>query len=364
MFEDLKQALQERKKQELYRKPLVLKGLDFCSNDYLGLSQHPQIKKDLIQFLKSSAPVSSKASPLLAGYQNLQAEKALQKFVQRPAVLCFSSGYQLNLGLIPALAKQRVIFSDEENHASLIDGIRLSQRPYFIFKHNDLNHLEDLLKKEKGLKMIVTEALFSMSGDFSPLEALADLALKYQALLVLDEAHTTGLFGKNLGGLATELKNKEMVISIHTGAKALACFGAFVACSPLVKEYLINHCRSWIYSSAPSPLLSAQFLSTLKVLKKERHRAEKLKQKALEFRQSLSLPTNPIEKQSPIVFIPLKSTKKALQLSKLLQKKNYFIPAIRYPTVPKNRQGLRIIIHYNQTKKQLKKLSQTLKNIL
>ena len=359
MFEDLKKALIDKKQQQLYRKPLTLKGLDFCSNDYLGLSQHPQIKKDLIQFLKSKAPVSSQASPLLGGYQNLLVEKALQKFVQRPKVLCFSSGYQLNLGIIPALAQQRLIFSDEENHASLIDGIRLSQRPYFIFKHNDLKHLEDLLKKHAGLKMIVTEALFSMSGDFSPLESLADLALKYQALLVLDEAHSTGLFGHNLGGLVRGLKNKEPVISIHTGSKALACFGAFMACNSLVKDYLINHCRSWIYSSAPSPLLSAQLLSTLKILKQEKHRAETLKQKALEFRQSLSL----AQSQSPIVFIPLKTAKRAVQASKLLSKKNYFIPAIRYPTVPKDRQGLRVVIHYKHSKKQLKELSQIIKTL-
>ena len=359
MFEDLEKELKERKKQGLYREEPILKGWDFSSNDYLGLSRHSQIKTDLIAFLKTKDPLSSSASPLLGGYKNKTAIKALQKFINQPEVLCFSSGYQLNLGLIPALAKQRLIFSDEENHASLIDGIRLSQRPYFIFKHNDLNHLEHLLKKNSGLKIIVTEALFSMSGDFAPVKELLELAVKYKALLLLDEAHSTGLFGKNLGGLAEKLKRKEAVVSIHTGSKALGCFGAFVGCSKLVKDYLFNHCRSFIYSSAPSPLFSAQILSSLNLLKQESWRAEKLKAKALVFRKALSLP----ETESPIVFINLKSAQRAKQASLLLRKNNYFVPAIRYPTVPKERQGLRLSLHHEHSPKQLEELRDLIQSL-
>ena len=162
------------------------KGLDFTSNDYLNLSSHPEVRRQMILALKQNVDLSSKASRLLGGTSSwhIKTEEALQQFVNRPAVLSFSSGYQANLGIIPALAKDRVIFSDELNHASLIDGIRLSHNPYHIFQHNDLNHLEDLLKKEKG-KMIVTESLFSMEGDFCPLEEVSKLAIKYQALLVV-----------------------------------------------------------------------------------------------------------------------------------------------------------------------------------
>ena len=200
MFEDLKKDLTDKKQNNLYREILPINGLDFTSNDYLSLNRHSQIKKELIQILNTDIPLSSTASPLLGGHSDwhFKAEQALKSFTDRPAVLSFSSGYQANLGLIPTLAKNRVIFSDELNHASLIDGIRLSTRPYHIFKHNDLNHLEDSLKKTTVSKMIVTESLFSMSGDFCPLEDLSNLALKYKALLFIDEAHSTGLFGKNL----------------------------------------------------------------------------------------------------------------------------------------------------------------------
>ena len=362
MFEDFKNNLETRKKSKLYRKSLKPQGLDFTSNDYLSLSSHPQIKQELIQALKSDIGLSAKASPLLGGTSDyhIQAEQVLQKFIHRPAVLTFSSGYQANLGLIPALAKNRVIFSDALNHASLIDGIRLSQSPYHIFRHNDLNHLEDLLKQTKQKKIIITESIFSMAGDFCPLKELSDLALKYQALLFVDEAHSTGLFGKHLGGRVSDLKQKDHIITVHTGGKALASFGAFTGSSLLIKNYLVNNCRSFIYSTAPSPLLMCQWLAILKLLKKESYRAKELKQKALLMRKEFSLP----ETEIPILFLVLKSAQQALEISQKLKKEGYFIPAIRWPTVPKNRQGLRLVLRFNHSSEQLQRLKHLLKNKL
>ena len=359
MFEDFKSNLAERKKNKLYRQIPKQKGLDFSSNDYLSLSSHPQIKKDIAQFLKKNRSLSSKASPLLGGLSNSlysEVEQALKRFINRSGVLMFSSGYQANLGLIPALAKERVIFSDELNHASLIDGIRLSQRPYHIFRHNDLKHLEALLKKEKGKKIIITESLFSMTGDFAPLKELSNLALKYQALLFVDEAHSTGLFGKSLGGRISDLKQKNHIVTVHTGGKALASCGAFTGSSILIKNYLINNCRSFIYSTAPTPLLMAQWLSVLKLLKKESYRAKELKQKALLVRQEFSLPIT----KSPILFLVLKSTQQALNVSQKLKRAGYFIPAIRWPTVPKNKQGLRLSLHFNHSLKEVKAVKKIL----
>ncbi|MBC6415999.1 MAG: pyridoxal phosphate-dependent aminotransferase family protein [Bdellovibrionales bacterium] len=360
MFEDFEFDLRQKKKEKLYREiPCFNSLLDFTSNDYLSLAQHPQIRSEILSLLKKKVPLSSSGSALLVGktYFHKEAEKTFKNFIQRPATLSFSSGYQANLGVLPALAKNRVIFSDESNHASLIDGIRLSKRPYHIFQHNDLNHLEDLMKKESKPKLIVTESLFSMSGDFSDLKSLSQLALKYNSLLFVDEAHSTGLFGKNLSGRVSQLKKKDHIITLHTGGKALASSGAFIACSPVIKDYLVNHCRSFIYSTAPSPLLMIQWIATLKILKQEAYRAEILAKKALKTRRDFDLaPT-----KSPILFISLKTAEKSLKVSQALRKQNYFIPAIRYPTVSKENQGLRLILHFNHTEEQIDLLKKIIK---
>ena len=356
MFEDFKNNLESRKKHKLYREILEPQGLDFSSNDYLNLSSHFQLKQELIQALENGIELSAKASPLLGGASacHTQVERELQKFINRPAVLTFSSGYQANLGVIPALAKNRVIFSDKLNHASLIDGIRLSHSPYHIFHHNDLNHLESLLKTTNQKKIIITESLFSMAGDFCSLKELSDLALKYQALLFIDEAHSTGLFGKSLGGRVSDLKQKDHIVTVHTGGKALASSGAWIGSSLLIKNYLINNCRSFIYSTALSPLLMCQWLSVLKLLKKESYRAEKLKQKARLIRKEFYLS----ETESPILFIVLESAQQTLEISQKLKTAGYFVPAIRWPTVPKDKQGLRLTLNFNHSLEQLKNLKQ------
>lgn len=358
MFDFLKDSLKKKKKQKLYREIILPEGIDFTSNDYLNLSSHSFIRKKMIQALEKDLPLSSKASRLLGGANPLhrEAEAALKEFISRPAVLSFSSGYQANLGIIPALSKNRVVFSDEFNHASLIDGIRLGKSPYHIFRHNDLDHLEDLLQQSTEDKLIVTESLFSMEGDFCPLKEISDLAVKYGALLIVDEAHSTGLFGKNFGGRVSDLKQKNHIVSIHTGGKAMGSSGAFVGSSLLIKNYLINHCRSFIYSTAPPPLLMIQWLAVLQVLKKEKQRALKLREKALQFRKKLSLR----ESESPIVFFVLKGAEEALRTAQTLRDQGFFIQAVRTPTVPMNRQGLRVILHYDHTWEQLDRLRQSL----
>lgn len=363
LFSEFKKNLEIKKRNKLYREiDSHFEGVDFTSNDYLGLSSHPKIREALIKALKGGLALSSKASRLLGGTSSwhIQAEEALRKFIKSSAVLSFSSGYQSNLGLIPALAKNRIIFSDELNHASIIDGIRLSQRPYHIFRHNDLNHLEDLLKKNHGEKLIVTESLFSMEGDFCPLEELSDLALKHQALLIVDEAHSTGLFGKSLGGRLSDLNQKDHIVTVHTGGKALGSSGAFIGSSLLIKNYLVNNCRSFIYTTAPSPLLMVQWLASLQVLQEEKFRSIQLKEKALQFRKDLSL----TESKSPIVFIVLKTADRALKIAQKLRDQNFFVLAVREPTVPKDRQGLRITLHYDHSEEQLSALKDILKNLL
>ena len=361
MFNFFKQDLEERKQKNIYRQTSQLEGLDFTSNDYLNLSLHPQIRKKMVEALENNIDLSSKASRLLSGTTNWheETEKSLQNFTGRESVLGFSSGYLANVGLIPALSKDKVIFSDESNHASLIDGIRLSKSPYHIFPHNDLQALEDLLKKEPKEKLIVTESLFSMEGDFSPLKKLSDLAIKYKALLFVDEAHATGLFGSQFSGLVYDLKDKEHIVSLHTCGKALGSSGAFVACSELIKDYLINNCRSFIYTTAPPPLLMVQWQASLEVLKSEVYRPLEVRKKSLQFRKSLCLK----ESESPIIPIYLKDTLSALTKATSLREKGFNIRAIRYPTVPKNQERLRIILQYNHSEKDLENLRNHLQNV-
>lgn len=362
MFDLFKTYLKQRKQDNLYREMSTVKGIDFTSNDYLNLSRHPDIRKKMILALEQGLDLSSKASRLLGGTNplHLKTEEALKKFINRPGVLSFSSGYQTNLGLIPALAKERSILSDELNHASLIDGIRLSGLSYSIFRHNDLNHLESLLKKDNKPKLIVTESLFSMTGDFCPLKDISSLARKHNSLLLVDEAHSTGLFGTNLGGKVSDLKQKNHIVTIHTGGKALGSSGAFVGSSVLIKKYLINSCRSFIYTTAPPPLLMVQWLAALQVLKKEKNRALNLRKKSLKFRKDLSL----IPSESPIIPIVLKGIKESLKIAQKLRKKGFFLQAIRPPTVPHNGQGLRIILHYQHSRAQLTALQKNLQVLL
>ena len=370
----VKKNLSNLKKENLYRSLKKPKGIDFCSNDYLGFSSHPKIRKHLIQALKKKCSIGSGASRLIRGKTKdlIKIENSLKSFVRREALLLFSSGYLANVGVLSFLCKNSLIFSDELNHASLIDGIRLSQGRCFIYSHKDLYDLERKLKKvnRKDRKIIVTESLFSMDGDFAPLEGLIYLSKKYQSFLYVDEAHATGLFGVNGGGLLSQFLNKHQIsnqnqqekkrhfkyhniLSLHTFGKALGSQGAFVACSGMVQKYLLNHTRSFIFSTAPSPLLIKTWEATLAILKEEPKKIKDVKGKSHFFRENLKKIGFSTPSESQIVPLILGESKKALAWSKALERKNFDIRAIRYPTVPKGSARLRICIHSNHKKKDL-----------
>ena len=362
MFDSFKENLEERKKRNLYRSLKGSEGIDFTSNDYLSLSENKKIKESIKKALEGDFPLSPKASRLLGGSSSLheELEEEIGRWMGVEGILSFSSGFQANTGLIPALSLNHKIFSDELNHASLIEGIRLSKSPRFIYPHKDLDFLEDLLKKETGEKIIITESLFSMEGDMAPLEELQFLANKYQGFLFVDEAHSTGLFGKNLSGLCSLLKKRDEIVSLHTGGKALSAAGAFSASSLEVREYLINNCKSFIYTTALSPLVLLHLRESIKLLRKERRKAMDLRRKAVQFRESLGLEKT----ESPIVFIKLKDASHALKASSYLKEKGFFIPAIRTPTVPKDKQGLRIVLHSSHRREDLKDLIFHLKKVM
>ena len=361
-----KKELKKIKQKSLDRKLTYNQSLDFSSNDYLSLAHHSGIRKSLIQALKKNLPLSSCASRLIRGHTpwHEETESLFQKQVNRPSVLFFGSGYLANLGLISTLCKEAVIFSDQLNHASFIDGCQLSHRPSHIYPHKNLNNLEDLLKKEKQKnKVIITESLFSMDGDFAPLQELSELAIKYKSLLIVDEAHATGIYGPNGMGLCESLKVKDHIISVHPCGKALSATGAFVAGPTFLREYLINKCRTFIYTTAPSPVLLFHIQCVLNTVMKEPKRRELLKKKSDFFRKKIKDFAFTGDSQSVIVPVITQSTRKALSMERALQKKGYDIRAIRYPSVPKGKERLRICIHYNHTYQQLEKLALYLKTL-
>ena len=341
-------------------------GLDFSSNDYLSLANHSGIRKLLIQALKNKLPLGSGASRLIRGHTiwHKETESLFQKWIGHPS-LFFCSGYMANLGLISTLCKDSVLFSDQMNHASLIDGCRLSRSPCYVYAHKSMNELERLLKKEKRKnKVIITESLFSMDGDFAPIKELSDLALKYQALLIVDEAHATGIYGSNGRGLCSLLKKREHIISVHPCGKAFSANGAFVTGSESLKKYLINKCRPFIYTTASSPMLLFHIKCVLDILINNPQKRESLKRKAEFFRKQVSSFADIGSSESVIVPIITGSTSSVLLLEKQLRKKGYDIRAIRYPTVLKGKERIRICIHYNHTYKQLKQLVFDLKQSL
>ena len=365
LFNTFKEELSDIKQKQLYRSPIKLKGLDFISNDYLDFSSHPEIRKQMIEALQKGLPLSAKSSPLLGGFtewhKNL--ENILKDFTGAPSALIFPSGFQANVGVIPALAHNKTIFSDELNHASLIDGIRLSRSPCHIYPHNNLEALENLLKKTKGEKIIITESLFSMAGDFSPLKELSCLALKYNTLLYVDEAHATGVFGKNFSGRVYDLNNKDHIITLHTFSKALGNFGAFISSPQTVKEYLINKCRSFIYTTAPPPLLMIQWKAALDILKAEPKRPLVLRKKALNFKRELARDFAVEINESPIVPISFSSRSLTLKNADNLRDQGFQVMALRHPTVPANKEGLRLTLRYSHTQEELQHLQQALKNL-
>ena len=383
VFAEWQKELKLSQQQKNHRKLKLPKGLDFSSNDYLSLSQETSIRKSLIQALKNSAlsttPLSSKTSPpptkkakhpsfplssggsrLIRGHSlyHAQLENSFQKWIGRESALFFSSGYMANIGIINVLPKNTWLFSDQLNHASLIDACRLSKLTCHIYPHKDTQHLKHLLKKTKSKnKVIITESLFSMGGDFAPLQELSSLALKHQALLIVDEAHATGIYGHKGRGLADCLKQKNHIITIHPCGKALSANGAFIAGPRILKQYLINKCRTFIYTTAPSPIVAFHIQCVLHFLKDHPQRREQVQQKARFFRSLLSKSFGLTDSESVIIPVVIGNSKKALHCAQYLQKKGYDIRAIRYPTVPQGQELLRICIHYNHTKKQLKSLA-------
>ena len=336
--------------------------IDLSSNDYLGFSTHPKLKRIAKEAIERLG-VGSSASRLLSGDLDIyhQLEEKTADFKGKEKALIFNSGYQANLGIISAICNRGdVIFSDKLNHASIIDGIVLSGAKFFRYRHNDSNHLDQLLKQQRHKAkeaLIISETIFSMDGDRSRLKELVGLKEKYNCKLIVDEAHATGIFGKNGTGVIEEESLVQGVdLIMGTFSKALGSFGGYVACSEILVNYLINTARSFIYSTALPPAVIATNLASLELVAEEPERREKLINNANYFRQSLKDLGFKVKGSSQIVPVIISDNQKVIKISEELQKKGYWVLPIRPPTVPTGESRLRFSLTVNHSKEILERL--------
>ncbi len=364
--------LRNLKEENLFRERFLLpkKGLKvLCSNNYLNLSNHPRVKERAIEAVKRFG-TSSSASQLVSGYTDLhrELEELLSSLKGCERCLTFGSGYLANVGIISALfGKGDAVFSDRLNHASIIDGVRLSKADRFIYPHRDLETLENLLREHRNRYRrcgIVTDSVFSMDGDIAPIPQLVDLAQRYGCALLVDDAHATGVLGfSSLEYFGIPPKGD--IVQIGTFSKALGSYGAYVCGSEIVIQYLVNRARSLIFStSLPPPSVGAS-LGALRVLKDNpdlirelQRRSKTVKGWLKEFNLSHS------EDITPIVPIVLGDEKLTLEVRDRLLQKGFFVQAIRYPTVERGKARLRLTVTLEYPLEVYENFVETLKGIL
>lgn len=374
-MERIKQFLQERKEKRLLRtlQPANFRKegkiyfetkeyIDLSSNDYLGLSSHPYLLKAAKGALEQFG-ASASASRLLSGDLEIhhQLEDKTAIFKSKEKALVYNCGYQANLGIISALCKRGdVVFSDRLNHASIIDGILLSGARFFRFHHNDINHLELLLKKERSKfkqALIITETIFSMDGDRCLLKEIVELKEKYNCQILVDEAHATGIFGESGSGLVEEQGSTARVdLIMGTFSKALGSFGAYIAGAKKIMDYLINSSRSFIYSTALPPAVIAANSASLDLIKNEPFRRKALLENAHYFCGQLKRRGFKVRGSSQIVPLILGKPQKAINLGLKLKRQGYWTLPIRPPTVPINEARLRFSLSYCHNRETLERL--------
>ena len=356
-------ALTQRQRDRLYRRrriadsppgpEVVLDGhklLSFASNDYLGLANHPELVSAYAHGARRYG-AGSGAAHLLGGHSRAHhaLEEELAEFTGRPRALLFSTGFMANLGTVTALAgRGDAVFGDRLNHASLVDAARASGAVFKRFRHADMAHLATLLEQQPGrLKLVLTDGVFSMDGDIAPLEHLARLCRQHQAWLMVDDAHGMGVLGRHGGGTLQQagLNHHQVPVLMGTLGKAFGVFGAFVAGEDTLIEYLIQQARSYVYTTALPPAVAEAARASLKRVREDHWRRERLAELVTRFRHGatqlgLPLPAS----HTPIQPLIIGSSEEALKVSEYLLSRGIWAPAIRPPTVPKGSARLRITI--------------------
>jgi 8-amino-7-oxononanoate synthase len=316
-----------------------------CSNNYLGLASDPRVKQaaaDAALQFGASAGASRSVSGTMTIHQQLEAQ--LADFKGNETALLFGSGYLANIGVISALAPDGVVFSDELNHASIIDGCRLAKAKTFIYRHRDLEHLAEGLAAHDGAPaVIVTDSVFSMDGDIAPLKEIAQLARRHGAKFVVDEAHGTGCLGPGgRGALAADGVNADVIVG--TLGKSLGSYGAYAVCSSELRELLINSARSFIFATAPAPPAVAAASAALAALRAEPERVDRLQANAELLRQSLASAGLRAESSTQILPLLIGEPEAALKAAQIALDRGVYAQAIRPPTVPDGTSRLRLTV--------------------
>ena len=346
-----------------------IRGVNFCSNDYLGLAESPVLRERVAEAVRNAERVGGTGSRLLSGQTEKwrELEENFAKFAGTEAALFFTTGYAANVGLLCSLVgKDDIIFSDELNHASLIDGMRLSGARKVIYPHLGLSALEDALRREVGAprrKVVVTESVFSMDGDIAPLPEIVNLSEKYNAVVVLDEAHATAVHGPGGRGLAAAEGLTHGVLAIvHTCGKALASAGAFVCGSAVLKEHLLNHARTFVFSTALPPYFAAQIQAALELAEGMDEERKTLLERASGFRAILQAEGFDVAGSgSQIVPVILGGNDPALDAAEHLQREGFAVRGIRPPTVPEGGARLRLSLTTRSPEHELARFTEVLR---
>lgn len=355
-YEDI---LRELRENDLYRRLRRIKIIDsskaivdgrevilLCSNDYLGLSCDREVKDAILAYLSNTSSISQCSSRLIAGNDPLleELEYELAEHKHKDRALIYTNGYMANLGLASLLDENTTVYSDELNHASIIDACRLSKARVRVFRHNDVNELKSMLNEDRSRnKAIVTEGIFSMDGDTAMLNEISELSSRYDAMLVVDDAHGDFIYGNNYGGIVEYLNVKHVDLIVSSLSKALGCFGGYIAGSSSIVDYLINKSRSFIYTSALPSIFAIAALKALSIVR-QGVMQNRLYANTRYFRDRLHDLGFNITGNTHIIPIIIGSERLALEFAELLLKHGVFAQAIRYPTVAKGKARIRVTV--------------------
>lgn len=359
----LSQKLKLREESALLRQLSITKGLvDFCSNDYLGLSNNDELKQVVQAAMRKGEDfkLGSGGSRLLAGNSTLaeELEYFLAQTHQADTCLLFNSGYSANLSLFSSIPqKGDTIIYDELSHACIKDGARLSFANRLSFKHNDLDDLKKKLQKASGTVFIAVESVYSMDGDQAPLQEIVVLAQEHQANVIVDEAHSTGLWGEKGAGLCVALGIQQHIFArIHTFGKGIGVHGACIACTEVVKQYLINFARPFIFTTSLPDHNLITIKQAYQYIAENPSHWKILKQKITLFKKNIG--TNTIESNSPIQAILFPGNENAKKTALKIRQKGFDVRPILSPTVKKGGERIRICLHAFNTDEHIIKLTQ------
>lgn len=368
LLRELQAGLSDLEARSQRRTLVEIRGVNLCSNDYLGLAEHPGLKESVLDAVRGEKRMGGTGSRLLSGHAAVwnELEEEFAKFAGSEAALYFGSGYAANLGLLTSLAgKDDVIFSDALNHASIIDGIRLSGARKVIYPHGDVNALENALREHQrhtGRKLIVSESVFSMDGDVAHVDEIVQLAEKYGAGVIVDEAHATAVHGPGGRGIAAPaLAAGRLVAAVHTCGKALASAGAFVCGAAVLRDHLINHARTFIFSTAMPAYMAAQVRAALRLAVGMDQEREELCSRSAALAESLR-GDGWDNRGSATQIVPavVGENEHAVAAAKFLQHTGFAVRAIRPPTVPQGSARLRFSITHKIGANELRRLAECL----